>query len=160
MFDFYQTSVFYVHYTLYDTRKPYYGLVKLAKLIDDYGESNPGPETIKIYAIQKVLQATHHQKNPKYQEYIGQQCTANAYITIIHSAIKNIGIWKSFDPDYILEHGNTIFHDVCEKADVIQPFAVDQLLLHIPVEDIYVSTNRLANQSNLYVEKNNFFENC
>ena len=61
MFDFYQTSVFYVHYTLYDTRKPYYRLVKLAKLIDDCGESNPGPETISNYEVQKAVKSTHHQ---------------------------------------------------------------------------------------------------
>ena len=38
--------------------------------------------------------------------------TSNAYFAIIFSAIKSTDIWKTFDLDYILEHGDNIFKQV------------------------------------------------
>ena len=130
------------------------------KLIKDDVESNPGPETSgRNYAIQKTVHGTHHQGSLKYGEYAGRQCTANAYFAIIYSAIKNIGIWKHFDINYILEQGNRIFRDVCVATGVIQPLAVDQLLPNIYMEGIYISINSLSHESHLFLEKNNLFEN-
>ena len=135
----------------------HYGLVKVAKIIEDGAGNNSGLETSRNYTIQKVAQATHHQRNPKYVEYAGKQCTANAYFAVIYSAIKNIGIWKSFDFDYILEHGDIIFQDACERVDVIQPSTVDQPLIVIPIEDNYVSEKRLVHESNLFVERKKMY---
>ena len=138
----------------------HYGIVITTKLIKDGVESNPGPETSgRNYAIQKTIHGTHHQGSLKYGEYAERQCTANAYFAIIYSAIKNIGIWKPFDIDYILQQGNRIFRDVCVATGVIQPLAVDQLPPNIYMEGIYISINSLSHESHLFLEKNNLFEN-
>ena len=126
----------------------HYGIVITTKLIKDGVERNPGPETSgRYYAIQKTIHGTHHQGSLKYGEYAGRQCTANAYFAIIYSTIKNIGIWKPFDIDYILEQGNRIFRDVCVATGVIQPLAVDQLPPNIYMEGIYISINSLSHES-------------
>ena len=83
------------------------------------------------------------------------QCTSNAYFAIIFSAIKSIDIWKTFDLDYILEQGDSIF----KQVGVYQPLAVDELPHDISIEGTHVSAKMLAHESNLFVEKENFFEN-
>ena len=66
----------------------HYGLVKVAKIIEDGVGNNSGLETSRNYTIEKVAQATHRKRNPKHAEYAGKQCTANAYFAVIYSAIK------------------------------------------------------------------------
>lgn len=74
-----------------------------AKLTGEGAETNTRPETIKSYAIEKILQVTHHQGSENYEEDAGKQCTSNAYFLIIFSDIKNINNQKAFDLDYILQ---------------------------------------------------------
>ena len=83
------------------------------------------------------------------------QCTSNAYLAIIFSIIKNINTWKPFDLDYILEHEDMAFKDI----DMNQALAVDELPLNINIEDVHISMKMLVSESNLFVERNDFFAN-
>ena len=84
------------------------------------------------------------------------QCTSNAYFAIIFSAIKSIDIWKTFNLDYILEQGDNILF---KQVGVYQPLVLDELPHDISIEGTHVSAKMLAHESNLFVEKENFFEN-
>ena len=83
------------------------------------------------------------------------QCTSNAYLAIIFSTIKNIDTWKPFDLDYILEQEDGVFKDV----DMNQALVVDELPLNINIEDVHISTKMLVSESNLFIERNDFFAN-
>ena len=81
------------------------------------------------------------------------QCTSNAYLAIIFSSIKSINTWKPIDLNYILEQVDRVFKDV----GVNQALGVDELPLHISIEDVHISTKMLVCESNLFVERNDFF---
>ena len=83
------------------------------------------------------------------------QCTSNAYIAIIFSAIKDINIWKSDELDYILNEGDRIFNLVGLK----KPLSVDELLLDISLEGFNISVNLLAHESGVFMGEKNLFEN-
>ena len=132
-----------------------YALVTASKLTEEGIEINPGLENSNWnYAIKKLVQASHHQGNSKFEESAWMQCTNNAYFAIF-SAIKSIEIWKTFDLDYILEQGENIF----KQVGVYQPLTVDELPNDISIEGTHVSAKMLAHESNVFVGKENLFEN-
>ena len=128
----------------------HYGIVRYTKLTCEGVESNPGPRS---YIIKKTINASHHQGHVRYGRSAGMQCTSNAYLVVIFSKSKYINRWKPFDLNYILEQGDGIFKDV----DVNQALAVDELSLNISIEDVHISTKMLVCESNLFVERNDFF---
>ena len=134
------------------TKNLHYGLVRATKLTCEGVESNSGSRN---YTIKKTIQASHHQGHARYVRSAGMQCTSDAYLAIIFSTIKNINMWKPFDLDYILEQGDRVFKDF----DVNQALAVDELPLNISIEDVHISTKMLVCESNLFVERNDFFAN-
>ena len=69
--------------------------------------------------------------------------------------MKNINTWKPIDLDDILEQGNRVFKDV----GMNQALAIDELPLNISIEDAHISTKMLVCESNLCVERNDFFAN-
>ena len=80
-------------------------------------------------------------KNRQYAGYAGKQCTSNAYFALIFFVTNNICIWKDFDVDNILEQGY-------------------ELLRPVYIEYIHVPASKLAHKINLFVQKDNLFENC
>ena len=128
----------------------HYGLVRATKLTCEGVESNSGPRNC---TIKKTIHASHHQGHVKYGRSAGMQCTSNAYLAIIFSTTKNINTWKPIDLNYILEQGDKVFKDV----GVNQALGVDELPLHISIEDVHIPTKMLVCESNLFVERNDFF---
>ena len=59
----------------------------------------------KSLCIKKAVLGSHHQGILKYGEAAGIQCTSNAFIAVCFSAVKNASVWKSWDIDFILDHG-------------------------------------------------------
>ena len=88
---------------------------------------------------------------PFCRDAVYKQCIS----CIIFSKIKNINTWKVFDLDYILEQEDGVFKDV----DMNQVLAVDEHPLNINIEDVHISTKMLVSESNLFVERNDFFAN-
>ena len=75
------------------------------------------------------------------------------------SSIKRVSLRKSFDLDYVLKQGDTIFKNVCEDKKKYAYLAVDELPLNFPLEGTNVSARRLSHESLLFAEKKNLFEN-
>jgi len=135
----------------------HYSKVMAGNLTREGIESNPGPRN---FAINKSVLASHHQGDARYPiESAGKQCTANAYVAIVLSVIKNVNIWKTFDLDYVLEQADRIFNDVCRNKGIYQPLAVDELPPNFLLEGINVSAQRLVHESHIFSDKNNLFEN-
>ena len=82
-------------------------------------------------AINKSIQACHHQVHLKYRESAGMQSTSNAYFSIAYSVIKKPSIWKSWNLDYILEQGDILF----KCPGIGQPLTVDELLFNFKIEN-------------------------
>ena len=115
-------------------------------------QSNPGPRN---YAIKKALLASHHQGHSRYGDSAGIQCTSIAYFSIIYSAVKRVGLWKSLDLDIILAQGDELFKSV----RINKPLAVDELPLTFSFEVHDISRQRLSHESHLFVDIDNLFEN-
>ena len=75
-------------------------------LIDGDVESNPGPTTCYH---QKSVSGAFHQAHLKFGDTAGIQCSCNALCAICFSIIKKISTWKSWDLDYVLNHGDAAF---------------------------------------------------
>ena len=145
--------VFYVTFLL----NLHYSLVKAGNLAREGVETNPG---LRNFAINKVVQESHHQGDMRYgEDSAGRQCTANAHFAIVFSAIKSVRLWKSFDLDNVLEQGDKIFKDVCNARGVLEALVNDELPLNLQIEGASISVTRLALESNLFSERNNLFEN-
>ena len=80
--------------------------VKLLKLLVDGDiESNPGPTCNFL----KVVQGSFHQGDTKFGHTAGVQCACNSLFAICWSVIKRVTVWSTYDLDYILANGDSIF---------------------------------------------------
>ena len=86
-------------------------------------------------AINKSIQASHHQVHLKYRESAGMQSTSNAYFSIAYSVIKKPSIWKSWNLDYILEQGHILF----KCPGIGQPLTVDELPFNFKIENSHLN---------------------
>ena len=50
-----------------------------------------------LYAIQKVVQGSHHQCHIQHGRSAAMQHTSNVYLEIIFSVVKNVSVWKSYN---------------------------------------------------------------
>ena len=82
------------------------------------------------------------------------QCTSTAYFSIVYSAFKRMGLWKSLDLDTILAQGDELFKSV----RINKPLAVDELPLTFSFEG-HISCQKLSHESHLLADINNLFEN-
>ena len=83
--------------------------LKLSRLLTDGDiESNPGP----AYSIKKSVLGSFHQAHVKFGETAGIQCSCNALYSICFSIVKKVSLWKAFDLDYILDHGDAVFKTI------------------------------------------------
>ena len=130
----------------------HYKCVKASQLTREDIKSNPGPRN---YAIKKALLASHHQGHSRYGDSAGMQCTIIAYFSIIYSAVKRVGLWKSLDLDIILAQGDELFQSV----RINEPLAVDELPLTFSFEGHDISCQRSSHESRLFVVIDNLFEN-
>ena len=85
------------------------------------------------------------------------QCTSIAYFSIIYSAVKREGLWKSLDLDIRFRQG----HELFKSVTINKPLAVDELPLTFSFEGHDISCQRLSHESHLFVDIDvNLFENC
>ena len=82
------------------------------------------------------------------------QCTSIAYFSIVYSAVKRMGLWKSIDLN-ILAQGDELFKSV----RINKPLAVDEFPLIFPFEGHDISCQRLSHESHIFVDIDNLFEN-
>ena len=110
----------------------------LKLLIDGDIESNPGPFP---YKLQKSIQGTFHQAHPKFGETSGIQCACNSLFAICWSSIKRVSIWKPWDLDYILEHGDALFKDI----NILRPLSVEELPKTVLINGHVLKVEMLSN---------------
>ena len=83
------------------------------------------------------------------------QCTSIVYFSIIYSAVKRVGLWKSLDLDIILAQGDELFKSV----RINKPLAVNELPLTFSFGGHDISCQRLSHETHLFVDIDNLFEN-
>ena len=120
-------------------------IFKLLKLlIDGDIESNPGPWPCP-YKLQKSIQGTFHQAHPKFGETSGIQCACNSLFAICWSSIKRVSIWKPWDLDYVLEHGDALFKD----NNILRPLSVEVLPETVLINGHVLKVEMLSNVNRL-----------
>ena len=74
-------------------------------LADGDVESNPRP----TFKVQKLTFGIYNQGDvSKFGVTAGTQCASNSLVAICWSCIKRVGVWKSWDLDNILVHGDNL----------------------------------------------------
>ena len=96
-------------------------------LIDGDVESNPGP----AYKIQKSVLGSFHQAHMKFGDAAGTQCSCRSLYAICFSIIKKVSAWKSWDLNYILDHGDVVF----KMVNIPRSLFMSELPNHVTVED-------------------------
>ena len=115
--------------------------MKLAMLMMDGDiESNPGPGP-SSYTIQKSVLGSFHQAHVKFGDTAGIQCSCNAMYAMCFSLIKKVSVWKSWDLDYILDHGDVVF----KMVDISRSLFMSELPDCIAIENNNVNIEMLAN---------------
>ena len=74
-------------------------------------------------------------------------------LSIAYSVIKKPSIWKSWNLDYILEQGDTLFKSV----GIGQPLAVDELPINFKIENFDLYGIMHDHVSHLMQDKNDQF---
>ena len=92
-----------------------------------------------ILKIKKAVLGSFHEGNQMFGETAGIQCTSNAFLAICFSAVKNVSVWKPFDLDYILYHGDNLM----KSLEAFQPLAVDELPLSVNIEGCCIKVRKL-----------------
>lgn len=101
------------------------------------------------FSTKKVVQAFHQHGQIQYGDSAGMRWISNAYL-----AVKNIGLWKSYGLDCLLDQRNRIFRSV----GINEPLAVGELPLKITIKGASASVRWfLACESSLLIETNYCF---
>ena len=61
---------------------------------------------IRDYTIIKVVQATHHQDDVRYDTFIGMQCPCGSLVSVTWALFRSAGIWDKSYLDCILGKGD------------------------------------------------------
>ena len=75
----------------------YFSSVGLLQLSGD-AESNPG----STYSIEKVIQGSFQQGNPRFGRTAGVQCTCNSLFALCWFQIKTVSRWNKIDLNHVL----------------------------------------------------------
>ena len=82
-------------------------------------ESNPGP----TYSIEKVIQGSFHQGNPKFGRTAGVQCACSSLFTLSWSQVKTVSRWNKSDLNYVLTEGDLLY----KSLNVVDMLTADHL---------------------------------
>ena len=81
----------------------------------------------------------------KFGNSAGTQCSCNALFAICFSIIKKVSIWKSWDLDCILEHGDELFKSV----GIPRALSMNELPNNVAVENNNIKIEMLENYNGL-----------
>ena len=82
----------------------YFSSIGLLQLSGDV-ESNPGP----TYSIEKVIQGSFHQGNPRFGRTAGVQCACNFLFALCWSQVKIVSRWNRDDLNHVFTDGNLLY---------------------------------------------------
>ena len=118
-------------------------------------ESNPGP----VDHIRKAVLGSFHQGNDRFGNSSGNQCTCNALYAICFSLIKKVNIWKSWDLDYVLDHGDALYKTIV-GTNTARPLFLTELPNQVEIENEIVNIEMLSNHYGLLSQNNIFQEHA
>ena len=96
----------------------YFSSVGLLQLIGDV-ESNPGP----IYSIEKVIQGSLHQGNPRFRRTDGVQCACNSLFALCWLQVKTVSQWNKSNLNHVLTEGDLLY----KSLNVLDMLTADDL---------------------------------
>ena len=88
----------------------YFSSIGLLQLSGDV-ESNPGP----TYPIEKVIQGSFHQGNPRFGKTAGVQCACNSLFTLCWPQVEIVSRWNKNDLNHVLTEG-----DLCVTLNFLE----------------------------------------
>ena len=88
-------------------------------------ESNPGP----IYSVEKIIQGSFHQSNPRFGRTAGVQCTLFA---LCWSQVKTVSRWNKSDLNHVLTKENLLY----KSLHVVDMLTADDLSRSIVMYNI------------------------
>ena len=96
----------------------YFSSIGLLKLSRDV-ESNLAP----TYSIEKVIQGSFHQGNPRFGRTAGVQCACNSLFALCWLQIKTVSRWNKNDLNHVLTEGDLL----CKSMNVVDMLTADDL---------------------------------
>ena len=96
----------------------YFSSIGLLQLSGDV-ESNPGP----TYSIEKVIQGSFHQGNPRFGRTAGVQCACNYLFALCWSQVKTVSRWNKSDLNHVLTEGDLLY----KSLNVVDMLTADHL---------------------------------
>ena len=82
-------------------------------------ESNPGP----TYSIEKVIQGSFHQGNPRFGRTAGVQCACNYLFALCWSQVKTVSRSNKSDLNHVLTEGDLLY----KSLNVVDMLTADDL---------------------------------
>ena len=76
-------------------------------------EINPG-------TIQRVIRGSFHQGDQSFGQTPGTQCMCNALYSVGYSIIKKVRYWSTWDMDYILTAGNSLYSSLGFRSQLLK----------------------------------------
>ena len=92
-------------------------------------EINTGP-------IQRVIRGSFHQGDQIFGQTAGTQCMCNALHSFGYSIIENVCYWSTWDMDYILTAGNSLYSSLGFRSQLL---SIDELPDSICIENVVIS---------------------
>ena len=93
--------------------------------------------------IMKVVQATYHQGDIRYEMLKGIQCSCMSLTSVCWTSFKSASIWDSFDLDCILQKGNLLF----KSLNNYRYLWMEDLLREIFIEHLSINVEFLNNRT-------------
>ena len=82
-------------------------------------ENNPGP----TYSIEKVIQGSFHQGNPRFERTAGVQCACKSLFALCWLQVKTVSRWNKNDLNHVLTEGDLLY----KSLNVVDMLTADDL---------------------------------
>ena len=95
-----------------------------------------GDIEINLRPIQRVIRGSFYQGDQRFGKTASTQCMCNALYSVGYSIIKKVRYWSTWDMDYILTAGNSLYSSLGFRSQLL---SVDEPPDSICIENIVTS---------------------
>ena len=95
-----------------------------------------GDIEINLRLIQRVIRGSFYQGDQRFGKTASTQCMCNALYSVGYSIIKKVRYWSTWDMDYILTAGNSLYSSLGFRSQLL---SVDEPSDSICIENIVTS---------------------
>ena len=111
----------------------YFALLSLLKDTMTSLEAHP-------FTFRKITQGSFDQSDARFGETAGSQCMCNAFFSVCFSAIKKARFWTTWELDYILNNGNSLYSRLGHTSDFL---SIDDLPTSVNIHGYPVSARKV-----------------